>query len=202
MSGSAGHPGDDAVDPALARPSELGRYLAAYRGNLTRQEAARRAGLPEVLWDKVETMRPSERRVSPSELLPAAIVAAMCAAVGADVTTGLKLAGHQPKTYAHLIERPPVFSPLASRVDAVSGPYIATPHVVEAALAADGRVARANMTAVYRSLAESNNEVADQITSHPPDPRAEYWSGYAAAIRVVAEQHARAAESGHPGQVG
>ena len=176
---------------------KLARYLAAYRGNLSRQEAARRAGLPEVLWDKVETSQPSEPAAeAPVDLLPAAIVAAMCAAVRADVATGLKLAGHHPESYGHLIEQPPVFSPLASRVDAVTGPYIATPHVVAAALAGDADDATASMAAVYRRLAESNGQVADQISAQPPDSRAEYWSGYAAAIRIVAEQQARAAEAG------
>ena len=120
----------------------------------------------------------------------------MCAAVRADVATGLRLAGHQPESYGHLIEQLPGLSPLASRVNAVSGPYIATPHVVAAALAGDAGDAPASMAAVYRQLAESNGQVADQISAQPPDSRAEYWSGYAAAIRIVAEQQARAAEAG------
>jgi hypothetical protein len=169
------------------------RYLVAYRGNLTRQEAARRAGLPEVLWRRIET---TPRSGAATELVPAAIVAAMCAAVRADVATGLKLAGHQPGSYPHLIERPPVFSSLARQTQAVAGPYIATPHVVTAALDSDSVSASAHMAAVYRELAESNRQVAELIGENPPDARSEYWSGYAAAIRAVAEQQALAAEPG------
>jgi len=170
---------------------KFARYLVAYRGNLTPQEAARRAGLPDVLWKRIEATPPTEPA---AELVPAAIVASMCAAVRADVATGLTLAGHQPGSYPHLIERPPVFSSLARRTQAIAGPYIATPDVVTAALA--GEAASEHMAAVYRELAESNRQVADLLGEHPPDARAEYWSGYAAAIRAVAEQQALAAGFG------
>ena len=182
------------AETAAPHPTwRLARYLMAYRGNLTRQEAARRAGLPEVLWERVETAAPSE---TAADLVPAAIVASMCAAVRADVATGLNLAGHQPGSYPHLIERPPVFSSLARGTQAVAGPYIATPHVVTAAMDNDSVSASAHMAAVYRQLAESNQQVADLIGENPPDARSEYWSGYAAAIRAVADQQALAAEPG------
>lgn len=188
---------NDPSDASDVHPTwTLARYLAAYRGHLTRREAARRAGLPEVLWENVETTHPSGPGSRPADLLPAAIVAAMCASVRADVATGLKLAGHNSASYPHLIEQPPVFSRLANRTQAVTGPYIATPHVVAAALAGGPNAAPANMAAVYLRLAESNHQVADQISANPPDGEVEYWAGYAAAIRIVAEQQTSAAETG------
>lgn len=171
----------------------LGRYLAAYRGNLTRGEAARRSGLPEVLWEKVEGALP----VAPDgHILPAAIVAAMCVSIGADVSTGLTLAGHRPDTYLSLLERPAVFNPLTRGVIALFGPYIATPHVVSEALAtASSHEVHERLASVYRHLAQSNAQVADQIVESPPDARSsEYWSGYADAVRAVAEQQAWAAD--------
>jgi hypothetical protein len=167
------------------------RYLVAYRGNLTRQEAARRCGLPEVLWERIELIQPSE---PVPDLVPAAIVAAMCAGVRADVATGLRLAGHRPDSYPYLIERPPIFSSLTRGTDSIPGPYIATPHVINAALAGGSVPARSQIAAIYRQLAESNQQIADQIGEDPPDSRSEYWSGYVAAIRTVAEQQAWAAE--------
>lgn len=169
------------------------RYLAAYRGNLTRSEAARRSGLPEVLWERVEGALPSEDE-PPGHVLPAAIVAAMCVSVGADVGTGLMLAGHRPDAYLPLIERPAVFNPLTRSADPVIGPYIATPHVVSEALAASSLEVHERLASVYRQLAHSNSQVANQIVESPPDARAEYWSGYAAAVRAVAEQQAWAAD--------
>lgn len=171
------------------------RYLAAYRGNLTRSEAARRSGLPEVLWERVEGALPSEDE-PPGHVLPAAIVAAMCVSVGADVSTGLTLAGHRPDTYLSLLERPAVFNPLTRGVIALFGPYIATPHVVSEALAtASSHEVHERLASVYRHLAQSNAQVADQIVESPPDARSsEYWSGYADAVRAVAEQQAWAAD--------
>jgi hypothetical protein len=168
----------------------LGRYLAAYRGNLSRQEAARRAGLPDVLWESVENSAASTSRD-----IPAAIVAAMCAAIGADVATGLELAGFPPQAYPHLTERPPVFSSLARNTETFRGPYIATPHVVTAALADTSVPESDRMSRVYELLAESNRQVADQIAQDPPDGRVEYWAGYAMAMRTVAQQQANAAGS-------
>lgn len=184
-----------AADDAAARhPTwRFARYVIAYRGNLSRQEAARRAGLPEVMWEKIETTPPTGPA---APLVPAAIVASMCAAVRADVATGLQLAGHPPDSYPHLVERPPVFSSLARQTQAIAGPYIATPHVVEAAMDSDPGAVFERMAAVYRELAESNRQVADLIGESPPDTRVEYWSGYAAAIRAIAEQQALAAEPG------
>ena len=184
----------DAAESVAPNPTwRFARYLVAYRGNLTRQEASRRAGLPEVLWARIESTPPSG---GTPNLVPAAIVASMCSAVHADIATGLTLAGHQPDSYQHLIERPPVFSTFAHRTQAVDGPYIATPHVIRAALGGDSLTASEHMAAVYREIAESNRQVADLIRENPPDKRSEYWSGYAAAIRAVAEQQALAAGPG------
>ena len=180
--------GVGAADPTW----RFARYLAAYRGNLTRSEAARRSGLPEVLWERVEGTQQSEPH---GLVLPAAIVAAMCVSVGADVGTGLMLAGHRQDIYLPLIERPAVFHPLTQGADPVIGPYIATPHIVSEALAAGGSPElHQRLASVYRQLARSNSQVANQIDESPPDARSEYWSGYAAAMRAVAEQQAWAAD--------
>ena len=184
----------DAADSVAPHPTwRFARYLVAYRGSLTRKEASRRAGLPEVLWARIENTPPSE---AAPNLVPAAIVASMCSAVHADIATGLTLAGHQLDSYQHLIERPPIFSALAHRTEAIAGPYIASPHVIRAALGGDSVSASEHMAAVYREIAESNRQVADLIGQNPPDARSEYWSGYAAAIRAVAEQQALAAGPG------
>jgi hypothetical protein len=184
----------DAADAVVPHPTwRFARYLVAYRGSLSRQEASRRAGLPEVLWARIENTPPSG---ATSQLVPPAIVASMCSAVHADIATGLTLAGHQSDAYQHLIERPPVFSAFAHRTQAVAGPYIATPHVIRAALGGDSVSASEHIAAVYREIAESNRQVADLIGENPPDARSEYWSGYAAAIRAVAEQQSLAAGPG------
>ena len=178
------------VDP-LHPDLRFARYLAAYRGNLTRSEAARRSGLPETLWERVEATATSGPQPG---LLPAAIVAAMCASVGADVGTGLALAGHDPEANSYLIERPAVFTPLTSSAYPVEGPYIATPHIVAEALTGSPAEIHRRLASIYRQLAQSNSEVANEIMERPPDQRSEYWSGYAAAMRAVAEQQAWAAD--------
>ena len=170
---------------------KFARYLAAYRGHLTRSEAARRSGLPEVLWERVEGINPSGPE---PDLLPAAIVAAICASVGADVRTGLALAGHDPDSHSHLIERPAVFTPLTSSAHPIAGPYIATPHVVVEALTGGPAEIHRRLAAVYRELARSNSQIANEISQSPPDARTEFWSGYVAAMRAVAEQQAWAAD--------
>jgi hypothetical protein len=134
--------------------------------------------------------------------VPAAIVAAMCAAIGADVGTGLQLAGHEPAAHPQLVASPPIFSVLARRPAPFIGPYIATPHVVAAALADVSTPGRGRMSGVYRALAESNEQVAERLSRQPPDARAEYWAGYAAAIRAVAEQQAVAADTVAAGGAG
>jgi hypothetical protein len=170
---------------------KFARYLAAYRGHLTRSEAARRSGLPEVLWERVEGIDPSGPE---PDLLPAAIVAAMCAGVGADVGTGLALAGQDPDSHSHLIERPAVFTPLTSSAHPIAGPYIATPHVVSEALTGSPTETHLRLASVYRQLARSNSQIANEISQNPPDARADFWSGYVAAMRAVAEQQAWAAD--------
>jgi hypothetical protein len=178
---------DDGVHPTW----RFARYLSAYRGNLSRGEAARRSGLPEALWERVEGTDPSE---TVPDLLPAAIVAAMCVTVGADVATGLQLAGHRPDLYPYLVERPPVYTPLTGSSQAPTGPYIATPHVVAEVLAVESEDAHRRMAVVYRQLALSNWQMANRILENRPDEREEYWVGYAAAIRAIAEQQAWAAD--------
>lgn len=179
--------GVDPLPPAV----RFARYVAAYRGNLTRSEAARRSGLPEILWERVEATATSGPHPGP---LPAAIVAAMCASVGADVGTGLALAGHDPAAHSYLTGRPAVFTPLTSSSSPVAGPYIATPHIVSEALTGSPAEIHLRLASIYRELAQSNSEVANEIMDRPPDQRSEFWSGYAAAVRAVAEQQAWAAD--------
>jgi len=118
----------------------------------------------------------------------------MCVTVGADVATGLHLAGHRPELYRHLTERPPVYTPLSNSTHDLPGPYIATPHVVSEVLAVDSDEAHRRMALVYRQLAQGNWHMANRVMENPPDERTEYWSGYATAIRAIAEQQARAAD--------
>ena len=170
---------------------KFARYLAAYRGHLPRSEAARRSGLPEVLWERVEGIHPDGPE---PDLLPAAIVAAMCVSVGANVRTGLTLAGDDPDLHAHLIERTAVFTLLTRSAYPLAGPYIATPHIVSEALTGSPAEMHLRLASVYRQLARSNSQIATAILENPPDARAEFWAGYAAAMRTVAEQQSVAAD--------
>jgi hypothetical protein len=112
----------------------------------------------------------------------------MCVTVGADVGTGLALAGHRPEMHPHLVERPPSFAPPTRSTYALTGPHIATPHIVSEAIAGDPADLHARLAALFGELARSNWEVANRLTETPPDELVEYWAGYAAAIRAVAEQ--------------
>ena len=55
---------DAAPAPSIPADEALGWYLRAYRGNLTLQEAARRSGLPEARWERLNQLTPgcSSRR--------------------------------------------------------------------------------------------------------------------------------------------
>ena len=187
----------EAEQPDDPHPNwRFARYLAAYRRNLTRSEASRRSGIPESLWQQVEGTEASD---PVSDLVPAAIVAAMCVTVGADVETGLQLAGHRPDLYRHLMARPPVYTPLTQSPDSFTGPYIATPHILTEVLEIDAEDVHRRIAAVYRQLAQSNWQMASRIVESHPDERREYWTGYAAAVRAIAEQQAWSAdlEEGH-----
>lgn len=177
----------ECTDPALT----LGSYISSHRGDLPREQAARRSGLPESLWQEVEAESGAD---SLAEVLPAAIVAAMCVAVGADVRAGLELAGHKADMYTLLVDMQSTTTPLTRCSAEPAAPYIATPHVVSEALVVESADTRRRMAAIYRLVAESNWKVADKIVETPPDDRGEFWLGYAAAIRAVAEQQALAAD--------
>jgi hypothetical protein len=76
----------------------------------------------------------------------------------------------------------------------MTGPFIATPHVVTAALEGDQAAVHERMASVYRQLARANWHLANRLMESRPDARDEYWAGYAAAVRAVAEQQAWAAD--------
>jgi hypothetical protein len=163
-------------------PTGLGKLLAAYRGQLTRAEAARRAGLPVERWAQVEA--------DPAPVVPAHTVATMCAAVGADVATGLKLAGHDPDRYSYLIMAPPGLMHLRPTLS----PIIANYRAVSDVVASPEADPRAPLSAIYRETAATNRRLADDLLAEPPDDRAEFWAGYAAALRALAEEQLRVAE--------
>jgi hypothetical protein len=81
-------------EAATERP-RLERYLAAYRNLLSWAEAARRAGVPAACWREVETGSDAAHPAESGAVSPRT-VATMCAAVGADIATGFKLAGSDP----------------------------------------------------------------------------------------------------------
>lgn len=82
---------------------ELGDYLRERRGQMSKREAARRAGISETRWRHIEA---GTQRVAGADI-PITVrpdnVAAASRAVGADVATALDLAGYDPSLYSHLV---------------------------------------------------------------------------------------------------
>ncbi len=171
-------------EPRTDRPTVLGKFLAAYRGQLTRAEAARRSGLSEDRWAQVESADGADG------VVPAHTVATMCAAVGADVATGLKLAGHDPDRYGHLVMAPPGLMHLRPRLSPIIANYRAVGDVV----ASPDADPREPLSAIYRETAATNRRLADDLLREPPDDRAEFWAGYAAALHALADEQLRVAE--------
>lgn len=168
--------------------ASLGRYLRAYRGNLTREEAARRSGLSEARWEQVETgSLSSDRGLGP---LQARTVAAMCAAVGADVSRGLRLAGYDPDDVKYLLESPPGHMPVATSLS----PRIAFHRTIADIAAAPPSETAKLIASVYRDVAAENRHLAERIANSPPDERTEYWAGYVAALRAIADEQLRIAD--------
>lgn len=174
----------DEPQPRPDRPTGLGKFLAAYRGQLARAEAARRSGLSEDRWAQVEATDGEDG------VIPAHTVATMCAAVGADVATGLKLAGHDPGRYMYLVMAPPGLMHLRPALS----PTIASYRAVGDVVASPGADPREPIGAIYRETAATNRRLADALLAEPPDDRAEYWAGYAAALHALAEEQLWAAE--------
>jgi len=156
---------------------QLGRFLAAYRGQLPRAEAARRAGVSEARWSEVETG-------SATGEVSAHTVAAMCVAVGADIATGLQLAGYDPREYEYLLATPPGMM----RPRPPLSPWIAIHRAIVDAVAGPGPDPRPRIASIYEDVATENRRLADAITRTPPDGRAEYWAGYASALRAIADE--------------
>jgi hypothetical protein len=167
----------------------LGRFLAAYRGHLSVAEAARRAGVSETRWNAIEAGSPATRSHAP-EVSPHT-VAAMCVAVGADIATGLKLAGHDSRDYDYLLHRPPQFMHLRGPLS----PCIAVYRAIMDAAAVPGVDPRPVIVSMYQEVAAENRLLADRLMKSPPDGRVEYWRGYADALRAIAEEQSRMAET-------
>jgi transcriptional regulator with XRE-family HTH domain len=163
----------------------LGRFLAAYRGHLSMAEAARRAGVSQSRWNHIETGGTSTASDIPA--VSAHTVAAMCVAVGADIATGLKLAGHDPRDYDYLLDTPPQLMHLRGPLS----PGIAVYRAIVDAAAVPGVDPRPMISAIYRDVAAENRLLADRLQQSPPDGRAEYWRGYADALRAVADEQSR-----------
>lgn len=182
--------------PMANPPTRLGRFLAAYRAHLSPAEAARRAGVPEARWVEVESgSRALAETKAGLRTVPPQTVAAMCTAVGADVATGLKLAGHDPREYEYLVETPPRLMHLRPAMT----PCIAIHRaIVDAAGASPRNDPRPQIAAIYRGAAAANEALAERLVSEPPDGRADYWRGYADAVRAIAEEQARMAAADNP----
>jgi hypothetical protein len=165
----------------------LGRFLSAYRWRLSVAEAARRAGVPVARWQEIE-----EGNLAPSEV-PAVspyTVAAMCVAIGADIATGLELAGHDPRRYAYLLQNPPQ----QMRQRGTLSPRIAIYRDIIEAAAVPAVDPRPAIASTYREVAAENRLLADHLMESPPDERVEYWRGYADALRAIAGEQVRMAD--------
>ncbi len=167
----------------------LGRFLAAYRGQLSVAEAARRAGVLEARWNDIETANASGG--SEISAVSAHTVAAMCVAVGADIATGLKLAGHDPRDYDYLLNTPPQLMHLRGPLS----PCIAVYRSIIDAAAVPGLDPRPAISSIYRGIAAENRRLADRLLQSPPDGRTEYWRGYADALRAIADEQSRMADT-------
>lgn len=169
----------------------LGKFLSAYRGHLSRAEAARRAGLSEARWADIERGDVGTERRDEDPAVSAQTVAVMCVAVGADVATGLKLAGHHPRDYDYLLSAPPRLMHLRGALS----PCIAIYRAIADAAAAPGIDPRPTIAAIYREVAAKNRRLADRLLESPPDRRAEYWRGYADALRAIADEQSEMADT-------
>jgi Helix-turn-helix domain len=181
------------TEDATAERTPLGRYLAAYRSLLTRAEAARRAGVPEARWAEVETGFDAPGAVGTRAVSPQS-VAAMCAAVGADIPTGLKLAGHDPREHAYLLTTPPRLMDVRSAHCPRIAIYRA---IVDAAALAPEVDPRPRIAAIYRDVAAQNRKLAESIDETPPDERTDFWHGYASALRAIADEQSRFSPETH-----
>jgi hypothetical protein len=162
----------------------LGRFLSAYRWRLSVAEAARRAGVPPDRWQAIEKGHAAPSTVSPYT------IASMCVAIGADVATGLELAGHDPREYTYLLQNPPQ----QMRQRGALSPRIAIYRDIIEAAAVPAVDPRPAIASTYREVAEENRRLADRLTESPPDERTEYWHGYADALRAIAGEQARMAD--------
>jgi Helix-turn-helix domain len=183
----APQPEDSSRSTAPTTP--FGRFVAAYRDGLTLAEAARRSGLAESRWQEVESSG------AEPTTLPPHTVAAMCVAVGADVATGLQLAGYDPRAYEYLLLSPPGLRHLSARL----APRIANYRAIGDVLDSAGQDPRAPIGAIFRETAAMNQQLADDLTQDPPDDgRREFWAGYAAALRALAEEQLQMAHQESP----
>jgi hypothetical protein len=175
--------------PATWNAKRLGRFLAAYRGQLSVTEAARRAGVSEARWNDIEAgnvpTRAEITAVSPHTL------SAMCVAVGADIATGLKLAGHDPRDYDYLVNTPPLLMHLRGPLS----PGIAVYRAIVDAAALPGVDPRPRIAEIYKDVATDNRRLAERLLKSPPDGRTEYWRGYADALCAVADEQSRMADT-------
>jgi hypothetical protein len=185
--------------PTTHPQTRLGRFLAAYRAHLSPAEAARRAGVPETRWVEVES-GPSGPTVTTDSkgglrTVPPQTVAAMCTAVGADIATGLKLAGHDPGEYEYLVDAPPKLMHLRPSMT----PCIAIHRAIVDATGASPRVdPRPQIAAIYRAVAAANHALSERLINEPPDGRTDYWRGYADALRAIADEQTRMAAADNP----
>jgi hypothetical protein len=167
----------------------LGRYLSAYRWRLSVAEAARRAGVPPDRWQAIEKGNAAPSSVSPYT------IAAMCVAIGADIATGLELAGHDPREYSYLLQHPPQ----QMRQRAALSPRIAIYRDIIEAAAVPVVDPRPAIASTYREVAAENRLLAERLMESPPDERTDYWHGYADALRAIAGEQSRMADPEEPG---
>lgn len=82
----------------------LGALITSHRGKMSMREAARRAGLSETWWRNIERGTQIVGGQHVRIQVKPETVATMARTVGADVSEALKLAGHDPGQYPHLLE--------------------------------------------------------------------------------------------------
>jgi hypothetical protein len=174
--------------PPTEDARRLGKLLAAYRRNLSKGEAARRAGISEARWNDIETGNAWTGSEIPA--VSPHTIAAMCVAVGAEVATGLKLAGHDPGEYDYLLNSPPQLMHLRGPLS----PGIAVYRAIVDAASVPGLDPRLMISSIYRDVAAENRQLAQRLRRSPPDERAEYWRGYADALSAVADEQQRIAD--------
>lgn len=82
----------------------LGDYIREHRGGMSIRAAARRAGISEGWWRRAESGTQTVAGIEQDITVKAETIAKIARAVNADVAEALRLGGHDPDLYRHLLE--------------------------------------------------------------------------------------------------